>query len=379
MPKIQGNFANGDQLPDRDYVDGDASGPGLNQVLDKTNAAPHVFATVAEAESAEYSEPETVAVIETAQFYVYDSSSALTRDGFWVLNTVGAGRLVSILLDYALLAGRSGGQTLYGSAITGEDLALHSNTSKNGSVNIASFADFDESLKALKILRDTTSFGTIDDASLALKSEQVSTAGSKITLALGQSSIYEVYGGAIEFEVEDSYSRGKLNFYTKNATVNAPNVLALTLSMDGEAGFGGITAPTARIHSKGSTSDSSAYALKVDDSSDSSLLSVRNDGLRYHKGGIARPALTITTDTTLTTATQAFLLFDFPLTGGVVTLPSSPEDGQEFHPENKGSFAVTLARNGKLINGLASNVAIGSQSNGFYKFDAQSGSWWNFN
>ena len=70
MPKITGQFANGDQLPTRDYVDGDAGGPGLNQVLEKTNAAPYVFATVAEAEAATYSEPETVAVTETAQFYV---------------------------------------------------------------------------------------------------------------------------------------------------------------------------------------------------------------------------------------------------------------------------------------------------------------------
>lgn len=136
MPKIQGQFANGDKLPTRDYVDGDASGPGLNQVLSKTNAAPYVFATVAEAEDAEYSEPETVAVAETAQFYVYDSSSALTRDGVWVLNTGGTGRLVSILLSYVLSSGRAGGQTLNGGSSAGDDLTLQANATNDGQIKL---------------------------------------------------------------------------------------------------------------------------------------------------------------------------------------------------------------------------------------------------
>ncbi len=40
----------------------------------------------------------------------------------------------------------------------------------------------------------------------------------------------------------------------------------------------GQSTPTARIHSKGTTSDATAYALKVDNSSDVSLFSLRNDG-----------------------------------------------------------------------------------------------------
>jgi len=138
------------------------------------------------------------------------------------------------------------------------------------------------------------------------------------------------------------------------------------------------SAPTARIHAKAATADSSTFIAKKEDSAGKLLQSLRADGRYFHDGAIARPALTITTDTTLTVATRAFLLLNFAAAGGVVTLPASPEDGQEFHPENIGAFAVTLARNGKLINGAASNVSIGSQSNGYYKYDTASGSWWSF-
>lgn len=51
----------------------------------------------------------------------------------------------------------------------------------------------------------------------------------------------------------------------------------MAILKNGNVGFS-VNSPTARIHAKGSTSDSSAYALKVDDSSDSSLFSIRNDG-----------------------------------------------------------------------------------------------------
>ena len=51
----------------------------------------------------------------------------------------------------------------------------------------------------------------------------------------------------------------------------------LYVATGGNVGFSQ-PSPTAIAHIKGSTSDSSAYALKVDDSSNSNLLSVRNDG-----------------------------------------------------------------------------------------------------
>jgi lysophospholipase L1-like esterase len=95
MPKIERQFTIGAKLPAKDYVNGDATEAGLNEVLSKVNLAPYVFETVAAAEAAEYSYPETAIVIETYQLYVYDSGSVLARDGNFILNTGGAGRLVS--------------------------------------------------------------------------------------------------------------------------------------------------------------------------------------------------------------------------------------------------------------------------------------------
>ena len=148
MPKIDKPF-----VPEQpgtgvdNYIDGGPTRAGLEELRSKANSAPVTWATVAEAESAEYSEPETVAVTETAQFYVYDNSSALTRDGIWVLNTGGTGRLVSILLLYVLSSGRAGGQTLNGGTGAGDDLTITSTSNAtNGSVKIGTMAEFDEAL-----------------------------------------------------------------------------------------------------------------------------------------------------------------------------------------------------------------------------------------
>ena len=105
MPKIDRQFTPGAKLPEKDYVNGDATEAGLNEVLAKANLAPYVFTTVAEAEAAEYSNPEVVAVAETNQFYVYDSASVLPSDGNFVLNTGGTGRLISIMYQATLNLG----------------------------------------------------------------------------------------------------------------------------------------------------------------------------------------------------------------------------------------------------------------------------------
>lgn len=60
-----------------------------------------------------------------------------------------------------------------------------------------------------------------------------------------------------------------------------------TVTLKGrDVGIGEIS-PTARLHVKTSDSDSSSYALKVDDSSDNTLLSVRNDNLLSMPSGTA--------------------------------------------------------------------------------------------
>jgi len=280
MPKIQGNFANGDQLPDRDYVDGDASGPGLNQVLDKTNAAPHVFATVAEAELAEYSEPETVAVAETSQFYVYDSSSALTRDGFWVLNTVGAGRLVSILLGYVLSSGRSGGQVLNGGNTTTTNLELHSNTAKNGLIKLGDNSAYNEDNNRLGIGIKSPA------APLHIATSPITYRGTLVTQV--QSNTAPGFF-LEETDTSTSYAftanTGRLKIFVKNGLGDlVPTDEAISILTNGSVGFG-ITNPTARIHAKGASSTSADYAFKAVNSSGTNILSGRNDGLvsfRYY-------------------------------------------------------------------------------------------------
>ena len=77
--------------------------------------------------------------------------------------------------------------------------------------------------------------------------------------------------------VNESYAGQKGSFVW--ITENGGNAFSekMRLRYDGNLGVGQIT-PTARTHIKGSTSDSSAYGLKVDDSSDAKNFYVRNDG-----------------------------------------------------------------------------------------------------
>lgn len=95
MPKIEQPFYNGQW----NYVDGGPEEASLEDIRKKVNLAPYLFSTVAEAEVAEYSEPETVAIKETKHLYIYDATSTAIRDGLFILNTGGSGRLVSILLQ----------------------------------------------------------------------------------------------------------------------------------------------------------------------------------------------------------------------------------------------------------------------------------------
>lgn len=70
------------------------------------------------------------------------------------------------------------------------------------------------------------------------------------------------------------------NFQIKtNNTVRFRILNTGVVSVAGNSYFGNIAGtPTARVHIKGSTTDSSAYGFKVDDSTPTTLFSVRNDG-----------------------------------------------------------------------------------------------------
>lgn len=101
MPKILNPFVF--QQPGEgtdNYIDGGPTRAGLEGLRSKLNLAPYVFATVAQAQAATYSEPESVVVVETGLLYFYDPSSSETVDGFYVLSTGGAGRLLARKKSY---------------------------------------------------------------------------------------------------------------------------------------------------------------------------------------------------------------------------------------------------------------------------------------
>lgn len=307
------------------------------------------FSTVAAAEAATYAEPEHCYIKETSLLYQHDSASTATRNVPYVLNTGGTGRLVALNgAWYDPVADK-----IYFSGVLAydfEDLVFAPGSSGSFRVN-------DPGGTGLRVGggEQATTLIRVDDGD--------GTSGNSN------------YGFSLVYHGDRTGNNNSFSIYADNQ--QGTEVEAFTILQDGFVGFNQ-SSPTALHHATGPTSDSSAHISKEENSSGVIVASTRCDGLRTHTGGIARPPLTITADVTLTTATQAFLLIDFAATGGVVTFPASPEHGQEFHPENKGSFTITLARNGKLINGNASNVTLNSQSAEFFKYDAPTGSWWNF-
>lgn len=203
--------------------------------------------------------------------------------------------------QYALLDGRSGGQTLIGGNASGNDLTLNSNSLNDGNVNIGTKASFVESDKHL-ILGDTsfvqpyTTFTAQGNTALIVrqpKSTATTSPYAAVVLSSNQTDTTDGNIAQFSFMNEAEPSDLKRTAYILNKTDGALNSGSLTLSAflngnpntnqvvlrsNGNIGFN-TNNPTAKNHIKGSTSDSSAYALKVDDSSDSSLLSVRNDGV----------------------------------------------------------------------------------------------------
>lgn len=347
------------------------------------------FVTVAAAEAATYTEPEHCAVKETGKAYIYDAASTATVDHDYVLSVGDAvGRLIATHIAIKSLLDNSIADTLH----------RHSElVASDGSPDPAFSVDANGNAElvggALTVTQPTTDllgFGvninqnTVFGAGETGKGFVLANTGTgdnfffasnpSGTGDIGMSMLVQGVGGWT-FGLDQSDGM-KFKFSNNWSSLAGGSKFVL----DFATGFAGFNqnSPTAQAHVKGTTADASTFITKGEDSTGKLLDSLRADGLKFHDGAIARPALTITADATLTVATRAFLLLNFAGTGGVVTLPASPEDGQEFHPENIGVFAVTLARNGKLINGAASNVSIGSQTNGYYKYDTASGSWWSF-
>lgn len=156
------------------------------------------------------------------------------------------------------------------------------------------------------------------------------------------------------------------NLELASATQQGVVSLANQTMGDGEKYFQddvgiGQTSPTARTHIKGSTSDSSAYALKVDDSSNSNLFSVRNDGVLTTNGARVKDYEIHTGADTLTNSDNAIQYGDTDGGAFTLTLPASPTDGLILTITNTGTSGnvLTIARNGNNINSQASDITAG--------------------
>jgi len=104
--------------------------------------------------------------------------------------------------------------------------------------------------------------------------------GSSDSIAIGTNSVVNsgvVRGVAIGNGATAAYSETFVIGVGATSTVSNAIILGSSPSFLYNVAIAHST-PTARLHIKGSTSDSSAYALKVDNSSSSALLYVRNDG-----------------------------------------------------------------------------------------------------
>ena len=123
----------------------------------------------------------------------------------------------------------------------------------------------------------------------------------------------------------------------------------------------------AQIAAKGSTSDNSAYTIKLENSNGDLGLSLRGDNQLYHSGSFVSDFDEITTDTTLTNSAKRVIILNPSAAGMVVTLPANPE-GQEYIFENVSAFNVTIARNGNNIDGSVANKTITNGSNWHVKW-----------
>ena len=233
--------------------------------------------------------------------------------------------------QYALLAGRSGGQTLIGDTASGGNLVLNSTAhATKGKIYLGANSVYDEVNDRLVIN------GTSTSSSFEVKHPETTGYPSMFKMSHSNGAFLEIGDGtsaagtfspiftgyqasnyhSVYFLGKglDTGTRGVIRFNARNQSngyiATRPlfefangldtDVMAMKILANGDTGFS--VEATARGHFKASTSDNAAYGLKVDDSSSANLLSVRNDGAYAFKGGTIGLAQTgYTTFTNLST------------------------------------------------------------------------------
>ena len=167
--------------------------------------------------------------------------------------------------QYALLAGRSGGQTLIGSTVSGEDLILRSNTSADGSIKMTT-----SSSESVVIGTDTAAAShkvEIQSTNSAMASDLVTEDNLQFVVIRDSNTNFEgpgigftassdehtSVGAAIVHERRGDNSQGALHFATKESeSVGVSPLIRMTIDEDGLVGIG-IQDPTSILHVSGGT------------------------------------------------------------------------------------------------------------------------------
>ncbi len=151
--------------------------------------------------------------------------------------------------QYALLAGRSGGQILIGGTASGEDLVLESTENGTKGTIFLGVAVDNDRVEIRSDLDAHAGLSTIDISELALGIHNYTNINRNASgLGFAVSAIATNIGAAIIHERVDTNSQGKLHFATKTGPGTATNIpIHMTIDHQGFVGIGS-TGPTEVLH-----------------------------------------------------------------------------------------------------------------------------------
>lgn len=196
---------------------------------------------------------------------------------------------------YVRLGGRAGGQILYLGQNTGDDGEIHSNPSKDGLIKLGDNSAYNENNGRLGLGTLTPQTSLEVRTGEILASNFPNTNGAEGVMVRGGINIngYSTLGTYIATVVESAGGNSYgMKFYTRK-NFSTGQTSKLYIKANGDIAIGdGLLDPTARLHVKGPTADSSVVVLKLNDINGGNLLSVRGDGGYAFKGGTIGPAQT---------------------------------------------------------------------------------------
>ncbi len=237
----------------------------------------------------------------------------------------------------------SGGQTLIGGTDASDDLVLNSTSNATkGKIFFGANSVYDE-------VNDRWGIGETAPA------YELDIAGTV------HADTYLISSGANSVGLDGYYTRVHGTGGVKLTTSVGGYYSGVTVApATGNVGIGNKLLPTASLHTKGATSDDSAYALKVDDSSDSSLLSVRNDGVLTTTGARIKSYTIKSSIDTITNSDTEKIYGDTDGGAFTLTLPATPTDGILFSIKNTGTAGndLTIDSNGNTIDGSSSDLIL---------------------